>query len=57
MKKIINIIENEEKLTAEEMAKKLEVNIRTVYRSISKLTQNNVILRIGSDKNGFWKIV
>ena len=56
-KKIINIIENEEKLTAEEMAKKLEVNIRTVYRSISKLTQNHVIVRIGSDKNGFWKIV
>lgn len=56
-KKLINIIENEEKLTAEEMARKLEVNIRTVYRSISKLTQNNVIVRIGSDKNGFWKKV
>ena len=56
-KKILNIIENKENLTAEQMANKLEINIRTVYRSISKLTQNNIIQRIGSDKNGYWKTV
>ena len=56
-KKILNIIENDEKLTADEMANKLGINIRTVYRSISKLTQNNIIIRVGSDKNGFWKTV
>ena len=55
-KKILNIIEKNEKLTAEEMAIKLGITTRTVYRSISKLTNNNIIKRIGSDKTGFWKI-
>ena len=55
-KKIINIIEKKEKLTAEEMANRLGITIRTVYRSISKLTNNNIIKRIGSDKTGYWEI-
>ena len=55
-KKIINIIENKEKLTAEGMANRLGITIRTVYRSISKLTNNNIIKRIGSDKTGYWEI-
>ena len=38
------------------MANKLGITTRTVYRSISKLTNNKIIKRIGSDKTGYWEI-
>lgn len=42
---------------AAKLAEKYSVSIRQVYRLLRKLQNDNKIVRVGSDKNGYWKIV
>lgn len=44
-------------LTNHELAVIIGVGKRTIEREISLLKQLNIIQRIGSDKNGYWKVV
>ena len=55
--KIIEFIINDKYITQNKVAEKLNVNVRTIKRNFKVLTQNNIIERVGSDKNGYWKVL
>ena len=43
--------------TRDELADKTSKTVRTIQRTLDSLRNKNCIERIGSDKNGYWKIV
>ena len=55
--KIIDIIKNNSSVTANEMADLIKISTRTVDRAIKELRDNNIIIREGSLKTGYWKII
>ena len=55
--KIIELITNNNKITQNEIADIIGVNVRTIKRNFKILIDNLVIERIGSDKTGYWKIL
>lgn len=54
---IIEFIINDKSITQNKIAEKLNVNVRTVKRNFKILIQNNIIERVGSDKNGYWEVL
>ena len=55
--KIIEFVINDKYITQNTIAKKLNVNVRTVKRNFKVLIDNNIIERVGSDKTGYWEIL
>ena len=55
--KIIEFIINDKYITQNKAAEKLNVNVRTIKRNFKVLTQNNIVERVGSDKNGYWEVI
>lgn len=55
--KIIELVLNNKYITQNDIAKKLNVNVRTIKRNFKVLIENNIIQRVGSDKNGYWEII
>ena len=55
--KVLDLIKKNNKITISEMATTLKMTTRSIERAIQNLKQNNVIVRIGSDKTGFWQIL
>ena len=53
---VIDIIKKDCNATAEQMAKGLKVTKRTIERILKKLKEKGFIKRVGSDKNGYWKV-
>ena len=51
-----NIIDNPY-ITQQQMADKLQVNRKTIQRSLNSLKEKNIIERIGSDRKGSWRIL
>ena len=43
-------------ITAEMIAKKINVTDKTIKRDIELLKKQKIIVRIGSRKNGYWKV-
>lgn len=56
-KAIINLIAGKNDITSSEMAQILSKDISTIKRAIQKLKDKGLISRIGSDKDGFWKLL
>lgn len=54
--KIINIIKDNNRITAIELSKKLNVSKRTIERDLSILTYKDILEYIGNSKFGYWKI-
>lgn len=54
--KILELIIENPQITQTEMAEKLHITRRKVQTSIKILTDNGYIERIGSNKNGSWKV-
>ncbi len=54
---ILNLLKNNPYLTRKELAKSLAKSESTVYRELALLEKNGYIKRIGSNKNGFWKVI
>ena len=52
----VKLIKANPKITIDELALKLNKSRRTVTRIIKKLQEENIILRIGSDKTGHWEV-
>ncbi|MGB3751774.1 MAG: DeoR family transcriptional regulator [Arcobacteraceae bacterium] len=60
LKRLDNIIElmtQNKDITIVELAKLLEVTDKTIKRDISKLKEQNRLIRVGSLKSGHWKIL
>ena len=55
--KIVNMMKKDKNLTALELANKLEVTDKTIKRDIAKLKDENRVVRVGSLKSGYWKII
>ena len=53
---IFNLIYANEHITKEELAIRINKSEKTVQRIIAKLISNNMIERIGSNKDGYWKV-
>jgi len=55
-KKIIEALQQNPKLKQKELVEKLGISISTVQREMKWLSNNGYISRIGSKKEGYWKI-
>ena len=56
-RKIIEMLINDPTLTAEKISMKIEKSKRTAERYLKALQEKGIILRTGSDKKGYWKII
>lgn len=55
--KIIELIKNNNRVTQEELAVIIDVSLRTIERNIKNLKDKEYIVRIGTDKIGYYKIL
>jgi ATP-dependent DNA helicase RecG len=55
-KRIINLLENNPKMTQNDLAKELNLGRTSITSNIKKLKENEIIERVGTDRNGYWKI-
>ena len=55
--KILSVIENNPYVTREELAEKLSLSIKGIEWQIKTLKDKGFIIRVGSDKNGYWQII
>ena len=55
-REIIEILKKNPKTTVVELAKKVEVSEKTIKRDLQVLKERGLISRLGSDKNGYWKL-
>lgn len=53
---VFSIIRQNPKTTVNEMCKKLALKERQIYKHISKLKTLGLIVRVGSNKTGYWKV-
>ena len=54
--KVMEILSENPSITAKQMAKQMNISPRKVSRLIKELKENRKIVRIGSDRKGYWKI-
>ena len=54
---IFNLILSNEKISKKELAIRINKSEKTVQRIISKLIDYKLIERVGSNKDGYWKVV
>jgi len=52
---IIDALQANPHMTTTELSKSLQIPFRSVQRYISVLKENNIIVRSGANKNGYWK--
>lgn len=55
-KLVFEIIAERHDIYNKEIAEKLNCSPKTVYRYIKELKSVDIIKRVGSDKQGYWKI-
>jgi ATP-dependent DNA helicase RecG len=56
-KSILKMMEKDNKITFDEMIKKLTLSRDTLNRAINQLKKNNLIVREGSKKTGIWIVL
>lgn len=56
MVKVMEILEENAGITAQQMAKQMGISPRKVSRLIRALKESGKIVRVGSDRKGYWKI-
>lgn len=54
---ILKLLIENNRLTQNELKDILGINITTVARNISDLKNENIIKRVGSNKNGQWEVI
>ena len=54
--KILNILKKNLDMTYVDLSAKLNISRKTVSQKIKKLKERGVIVRVGSDKKGYWEI-
>ncbi len=53
---VYHLLLRNNRIKREEMAKELSKSTRTIQRALNNLKEKGIITRIGSDKNGYWKV-
>lgn len=54
--KVLKMLESEPDITAQKLSKKTGFSARKISRIIKKLRESGKIIRVGSDRKGYWKI-
>lgn len=54
---ILNMLKQDNTLSAAQIAEKLSMNIRTIQRDLTKLKQRGMINHVEPDKGGYWEIL
>lgn len=54
---VLNILKQNPESTREVLATKVGKTVRTIQRSLNRLTSAGKIIRIGSDKTGYWEVI
>ena len=54
---ILNLIVNNKQITRKEIVNKTKLSDRTISRAIKHLQDEKIILREGSKKTGYWKVL
>ena len=55
--KVLALLLDNPEITMMQLAEKLEISRKTVAIRLKSLKEKGVILRIGSDRKGYWKVV
>ena len=55
-KKVVAAIVKDSHVSAKKLAEKFGVTEKTIKRDLQLLKQQNLITRVGADKNGYWKV-
>ena len=55
-KKVVAAIAKDPHVSAKKLAEKFGVTDKTIKRDLLLLKKQNLITRIGADKNGYWKV-
>ena len=55
-KKVIAALSKDPHASAQKLAEKFGVTEKTIKRDLQLLKQQNLITRVGADKNGYWKV-
>lgn len=55
--KMLKLIIANSNITQTEMAKELNVSRQSIATNMGKMKKNNIIERVGSNKQGYWKII
>ena len=53
---VLELIKANPKITRSELSDELGINPSAIQRHIQKLKKEGVIVRIGGDKGGYWKM-
>ncbi|MCB5260570.1 MAG: HTH domain-containing protein [Candidatus Cloacimonetes bacterium] len=56
LKRILSLLVENNKLSAKELSLNFDVSSRTIQRDIEKLKEAKKLERVGSEKDGHWKI-
>ena len=54
---ILNLLLRDPKITTKKLADALDLSTRAIEKQLSKLKDQGVLERIGSDKGGEWKVI
>ena len=57
LKNIVIEVKKNRTITIEELAKKLNVNPKTIKRDLDKLKEEGLLKRVGPDKGGYWEVI
>jgi len=57
LKNILKYIKEDKNITILELSDKIGVSDKTIKRDITKLKNENKVVRIGSLKSGYWEII
>ena len=56
MMKVLGLLEKNASITAKQMSEQMDISTRKVSRLIKALKESGKIIRVGSDRKGYWKI-
>jgi len=54
---ILGLLEDDNRLTREQLSEKLNISPETIKKNIEKLKAKRILKRIGPDKGGHWGII
>lgn len=55
--KILEIIRKDKRISVKQLAAKLSVTSRTIFREIDELKASGKLKRVGSDRSGTWEVI
>jgi Fic family protein len=56
-KKIMQAIKKNPHITQEELSEKVGISVKNIKENMKKMQEQNLIRRVGADKNGHWEVV